>query len=200
MSFMRQKENGAGDRRHWRSRELDVDPYMLPAAFAVPFQPFWRRLCGFIRYVTIYRDRVCVQDSSPPFGVWEWEAPVSDFEGVSLVIAYRGKGTQEPVILVELKHLDPRKSVTLHASFDGIDAGARWRSWSAQLGLPLLVEDRDGETRMALERFGALVAAAPQPHRGASPLTARRPLSFGYTGRPRRWSDRVITASRPHAY
>jgi hypothetical protein len=178
---------------------FDADPYRLPVSVQVPFQPLWRRAAGFIRYVTIYRDRVLVQDSSPPLGVWEWEAPISEFDGVVMAVAYKDRSRDEPVILIELHHSDPSKCITVHASFDGADAGARWRSWASVLNLPLLVQDRTGEMRETSEHVGALTTQSPQPHRGASSLTMRRPLSFGYTGRPRQWSDRV-SASRPHAY
>ncbi len=199
MRFFADKEDADRFRRRWTSSALDADPFRLPASVTVPFQPAWRRALGFVRYATIYRDRIVVQDSSPPLGVWEWEAPVKDFTGVVMAIAYKGRDREMPAILVELFHPDPMKTVTLHASFDGADAGARWRSWADVLNLPLLVQDRSGDLREASEQLGALKTHVPQPHRGASPLTMRRPLSFGYTGRPRQWSDRV-SASRPQAY
>ncbi len=199
MQVFGRKDDADQCRRRWKSPAFDADPYRLPASLTVPFQPTWRRALGFLRYATVYRDRVVVQDSSPSLGVWEWEVPVSDFTGVVMAIAYRGRDREQPAILVELWHPDPHKTVTVHASFDGADAGARWRSWASVLNLPLLVQDRGGDLREATEQLGSLTTSAPQPHRGASPLTMRRPLSFGYTGRPRQWSDRV-SASRPHAY
>lgn len=195
------KQNGSGGtRQRWSGTAFDADPYLLPASLEIPFSEFWRRAAGFVRYATVYKDKVSVQDSSPPFGIWHWEEAVKAYEGVALSVAYKGRNIDEPVILVELRHSDPQKSLIVHASFDGIDSGARWRSWSAQLGLPLLVRDRHGDVREAVERLGAVNVLAPQPHRGASPLTTRRPLSFGYTGRPRQWGDRVISISRPAAY
>lgn len=199
MAIWANREDADRFRRRWASPGFDADPYRLPASVQVPFQPLWRRAAGFIRYVTIYRDRVLVQDSSPPLGVWEWEAPISDFDGVVMTVAYKGSSRDEPVILIELHHSDANKCITVHASFDGADAGARWRSWASVLNLPLLVQDRSGEMRETSEHVGALTTQPPQPHRGASPLTMRRPMSFGFTGRPRQWSDRV-SASRPHAY
>ncbi len=199
MQLFKGKEDADRFRRRWTSPGFDADPFRLPASVAVPFQPLWRRTLGFMRYVTIYRDRVVVQDSSPPLGVWEWEAPVAEFTGVVMAIAYKGNDRETPVILIELHHPDPKKTVTVHASFDGADAGARWRSWANVLNLPLMVQDRSGDLRETTEQLGALATQPPQPHRGASPLTMRRPLSFGYTGRPRQWSDRV-SASRPQAY
>lgn len=199
MCFWAGRNDAEKHRRRWASPELDADPYLLPASLAVPHQPLWRRAAGFIRYATIYRDRVSVHDSSPPFGVWSWEAPIDDYEGVSLTVAYKGRDVNAPMILVELRHADEDKNIVVHASSDGADAGARWRSWSAVLGLPLLVQDRQGDVREAVDRLGRVATQPPQPHRGASLLTTRRPLSFGYTGRPRQWSDRV-SASRPHVY
>ena len=107
---------------------------------------------------------------------------------------------KEPVIIVELIHPDAARNVLLHVSFDGADASARWRSWSKELGLPALVEDRSGETRLADPKLGGVFLGEPQPHKGASALSARRPLSFGYTGRGRYWPDRLVTGTRPHAY
>lgn len=200
MWFWNKSEDADSARRRWVHPAFDADPYQLPASVSVSFEPLWRRASGFIRYVTLYQDRVSVQDSSPPFGIWLWEEPVSAYQGVVLCVAYKDRTLDEPVILIELRHTDPNKSIVVHASFDGADAGARWRSWGTQLGLPLLVQDRRGDIREATDRMGALTVSPAQPHRGASMLTTRRPLSFGYTGRPRQWSDRVTSATRPHAY
>lgn len=190
----------SGARRRWRDGEIDADPYLLPAYTAAPAQDLPSRALGFIRFTAIYRDTVVVHDSSPLLGVWTWRAPVSAFKGVSIRVAYRDGGTQEPVIMVELVHEDAGKNVLLHASFDGADASARWRSWGHQLGLPVLVEDRHGDTRAADPKLGAVMLGQPQPHKGASALSARRPLSFGFTGRGRYWPDRTMTGMRPHAY
>jgi len=88
----------------------------------------------------------------------------------------------------------------LHASFDGLDAAARWRSWAKVLGLPALVEDRTGDLCEADMRMGGVTIDMPQPHRGASPLSARRPATFGYSGQGRHWPERLRTGARPHAY
>lgn len=189
-----------GARRRWRDGEVDADPYLLPAYTAQPAQDLPRRALGFIRYAAIYRDMVTVNESSPILGVWSWRMPVNAFKGVSIRVVYRDAGTQKPAIIVELVHPDPAKTVLLHASFDGADASARWRSWASQLGLPALVEDRHGETRETDPRLGGVRLGEPQPHKGASSLSARRPMSFGFTGRGRYWPDRTLTGMRPHAY
>lgn len=188
-------------KKQWRDGEIDSDPFVLPAKVSVPAQSVLHRMLGFIRYATIDQGEVTVEDSSPILGVWKWTEKVSDFEGVSMRIAYRDrKCTGQPIVIVELRHAHPDNSILLHVSFDGADAAARWRSWSNVLGMPALMEDKDGEVRHADTRLGSMVVGDPQPHRGASLLTDRRPQSFGYTGRPRHYAERVVTGGRPVAY
>ena len=52
----------------------------------------------------------------------------------------------------------------------------------------------------AERRLGALQVADPQPHAGANPLSARRPLTFGQSGQPRLWARRLVVGGRPLAY
>jgi hypothetical protein len=106
-----------------------------------------------------------------------------------------------PVILVEMVHgTNEKHSVVLNASFDGSDSAARWRSWARVLRLPLLLEDRGGELQEAERRLGPLRINMPQPHAGANPLSTRRPMTFGATGRPRLFQQRLSTGTRPLAY
>ena len=72
---------------------------------------------------------------------------MTDYSGVVMAIAYKDRDREAPAILIELCHADPTKTVTVHASFDGADAGARWRSWATVLNVPLLVQDRSGDLR-----------------------------------------------------
>lgn len=183
----------------WRDGELDADPYALPAHIAIPAQHWASRAVGFIRYATIYRDAVSVHDSSPILGIRSWSEPIGAFTGVAIRVAYRDRARTQPAIMVELRHPVAARTVVLHVSFDGADATARWRSWAKRLGLPSLVEDRSGGLNQSEDRLGGIVVDAPQPHRGASALTVRRPLAFGFTGRPRHWPDRLAVA-RPRAY
>ena len=188
-------------RKRWLDDEIDADPYLLPAKVTIPAQGLVHRATGFLRYATVYKTEVAVADSSPILGVWNWTAKISEFEGVAMRIAYRDrKCTGEPIVVVELRHAHPDNSVILHVSFDGNDAAARWRSWANVLGLPALVESKDGEVRHADARLGSIIVGDPQPHRGASLLTERRPQSFGFTGRPRHFTDRLETGNRPLAY
>lgn len=188
-------------RQRWIIGELDSDPFMLPQRVTIPANETMNRLFGFIRYAVVHKDGVKVTDSSPILGPFVWDEPMTAFKGVALRVAWRDHKGGKPVILVQLVHRrDERRSVTVHASLDGADVAARWRSWGRVLNLPLLLEDREGELQMAERRLGALRIDTAQPHAGANPLSARRPMTFGMTGRPRLWQDRLMTGSRPSAY
>ena len=188
-------------RKRWISGEMDADPFMLPQRITIPANEIMYRLFGFIRYAVVHSDGVKVTDSSPILGPFVWDEPMSAFRGVALRVAWRDYRGGQPVILVQLVHReDERRSIALHVSFDGADVAARWRSWGRVLGLPLLLEDREGELQMAERRLGSLKIDTPQPHAGANPLSARRPMTFGMTGRPRVWQTRLMTGTRPAAY
>ncbi len=188
-------------RKRWISGEVDADPFMLPQRITIPANEIMYRLFGFIRYAVVYKDAVQVTDSSPILGPFVWDEPIAAFRGVALRVAWRDHKGSKPAMLVQMVHRsDERRSITLHVSFEGTDVAARWRSWGRVLGLPLLLEDREGELQMAERRLGSLRIDTPQPHAGANPLSARRPMTFGMTGRPRLWSNRLMVGTRPSAY
>jgi hypothetical protein len=188
-------------RKRWTGGEIDADPFMLPQRITVPASALSGRLFGFIRYATVYKDAVKATDSSPILGQFVWDAPLSAYRGVALRVGWRDAAHRQPVLLVQLLHRDDEsRSLALHASFDGTDVAARWDSWGRVLSLPLLLEDRAGELQEAERRLGSLRIDTAQPHGGANPLSARRPLTFGATGRPRLWPQRLSTGTRPLAY
>lgn len=194
-------ETGPQTHRRWIGGEIDADPFLLPQRVTIPAAEWWARAFGFIRYAVIHSDAVKATDSSPILGPFVWVEPMSAYRGVALAVAHRVGAEAKPVLIVELLHrTDERRSVVLHASFDGADVAARWRSWGRALNLPLLVEDREGELREAERRLGQLRIDTAQPHAGANPLSARRPLTFGATGRPRLWPQRLSAGTRPLAY
>jgi hypothetical protein len=198
---MGQAEKPRQTRKRWTGGEIDSDPFMLPQRIAIPASEAMSRLFGFIRYAVIHSDAVKATDSSPILGPFVWDEPMSAYRGVALRVAWRDVQGKQPVILVQLVHRsDERRSVALHASFDGADVAARWRSWGRVLALPLLLEDREGELQEAERRLGSLRIDTPQPHAGANPLSARRPMTFGVTGRPRLWPQRLGNGTRPPAY
>ena len=188
-------------RKRWAGGEIDADPFALPQRVTIPAPDPLPRLFGFIRYADIRNDEVKATDSSPILGPFVWSEPLSAYRGVALRVAHRRASGAMPVILVEMVHgTNEKHSVVLNASFDGADSAARWRSWARVLRLPLLLEDRGGELQEAERRLGPLRINLPQPHAGANPLSARRPMTFGATGRPRLWMQRLSTGTRPLAY
>lgn len=185
----------------WRGGEIDADPFHLPQHVAIKAAELLQRAFGFIRYATVYADAVTVNDSSPILGVFAWSEKMSAYEGIALRVVARDRRGVEKALLVELTHrTNAKRNIVVHASADGLDAPARWRSWGRALGLPLLVEDREGNLHSAERRLGALHVGEPQPHSGANPLSARRPLSFGQSGQPRLWGERLVGGARPPAY
>lgn len=187
--------------RIWRGGEIDADPFHLPQHVAIAASGLMPRAFGFIRYATIFADAVTANDSSPILGIFDWSEPMAAYEGVALRVVSRDRRGVEKALLVELTHrTNVKRNVVVHASADGLDAPARWRSWGRALGLPLLVEDREGNLHPAERRLGVLHVGAPQPHSGANPLSARRPLSFGQSGQPRAWGERLVVGGRPPAY
>jgi hypothetical protein len=187
--------------RRWHGAEIDADPFALPAHIAIPAQAAITRMLGFIRFAAVGRKGVEAADSSPILGRFEWKEPIKAYQGLALRRATRSRHDLRAIVLIEMIHrTDTGRSIILHVSFDGADVAARWRSWSNMLGLPLLVERKDGSLEPAERRMGSVKLDSPQPHAGANPLTLRRPMTFGATGRPRIWTQRLCAGSRPHSY
>lgn len=188
-------------KRIWRGGEFDADPFSLPCHVAVKAIGTVERAFGFIRFATIYRDAVTAYDSSPILGRFEWSEPISAYKGVALRILPCDRHAMKFVAVVELSHRHREiRNIVVYAGEDGVDASARWRAWGRALNLPLLIEDREGLLHPAERRLGAIQISDPQPHSGANPLTARRPLAFGQSGQPRLWGSRLAVGGRPHAY
>ena len=188
-------------RKRWCGGEIDADPFALPQHLAIRPTAMLARAVGFIRYATIFKDAIKATDSSPIFGLIHWAEPLSAYNAIALRVAWRDASGDAPVILVDLIHAtDERRTITLHASYDVGDAAARWRGWGRVLGLKLLLEDKEGALREAERRLGSLRIDNPQPHSGANPLTNRRPISFGCSGQPRLFTQRLSAGARPLVY
>lgn len=188
-------------KRVWRGEELDADPFNLPQEVAVKATTLLGRAFGFIRFAEIHTNVVAANDSSPILGRFEWSEPISAYEGVALRVVPCDKRATKLFVVVELSHSgNARRNLILYAGEDGVDAAARWRSWGRVLHLPLLIEDREGTLHPAERRLGAIQVGDPQPHAGANPLSARRPLTFGQSGQARLWGRRLAMGARPLAY
>ncbi|ABS62261.1 hypothetical protein Plav_0638 [Parvibaculum lavamentivorans DS-1] len=188
-------------KRLWRGEELDADPYDLPQKIAVKATKLHERLFGFIRFAEIHDTAITAADSSPILGRFEWSEPISAYDGVALRVVPCDKMATKLFVVVELSHSgNGNRNLVVYAGEDGVDAASRWRSWGRILHLPLLVEDREGRLHPAERRLGAIRVNDPQPHAGANPLSARRPLTFGQSGQSRLWGPRLAMGARPLAY
>ena len=168
-----------------RRGEPDAEPSCRPPTSPPKAVNPVERAFGFIRYATVYADAVTAYDSSPILGRFEWSEKMSAYDGVALRILPCDRQAKKFVAIVELSHrANEARNLVVYAGEDGVDASARWRAWGRVLRLPLLIEDREGTLHPAERRLGALHVSDPQPHAGANPLSARRPLTFGQPGPP----------------
>jgi hypothetical protein len=146
-------------------RGLRLDPFALPVRFAASDAAADAR----VRDIELHRHRVVVRRQLAGMRM-AFNLPVSAFAGVGLRLM-PGKSA----VAVVLAHQDPALALPLFVSDDADDAMAEWRSWSAVLGLPLLVED-EGGWREPFARLGALRIGPLRPRRRRrSALKLRRP-------------------------
>jgi hypothetical protein len=146
-------------------RALRLDPFALPVRFAATDAAADER----VRDIELHRHRVVVRRQLSGMRM-ALNLPVSAFSGVGLRLM-----PGQPVVAVMLAHKDPALALPLFVSDDADDAMAEWRTWSAVLGLPQLVEDEDG-WREPFARVGALRVSAVRPRRRRrSALKRRRP-------------------------
>ncbi len=92
--------------------------------------------------------------------------PTSSYRGVTLRSAAPSAGFE-----IALLHIDPSLDVILTACVDDTDLIATWRRYARDLGLPLLVADREGRLQPLQEAAGCACIA----RRSGSPLRHRRP-------------------------
>ena len=163
-------------------RALRLDPFALPVRFAASDA----KADGYLREVELHRTRVVVRRSLAGMRM-ALNLPVSAYAGVGLRFAADAAG----FIAVELAHKDPGLALPLFVSFEADDAVAEWRTWSAVLGLPLLVEDEDG-WREPFARLGQVRLGRVRPRRRRRSAIKRRRPSM-----PLRRARGQLTAATP---
>jgi hypothetical protein len=153
------------------SRDVRLDPFMLPVRFAASDATADER----VRVVDLHRERVVMRRAvrGVPMAL---SLPVSSYLGVAIrVIAPAPQG--DGAVAIVLEHRDPALSVPLFVAADGSDVVADWQVWARVLDLPLLVQDADGRLREPFRRIGALrVASACVRRRRRTAMKRRRPL------------------------
>jgi hypothetical protein len=107
----------------------------------------------------------------------------SAYRGV--VLRLRGFEEQRFSYEIELAHRDPDLSVTLLEASDDSEVQAEWRLWAKFLGLPALVERKEGQPEPETARLGELVVGYRKPRRRGGAMARRRPrfLTRRKTGR-----------------
>jgi hypothetical protein len=147
-------------------RALRLDPFALPVCYAASDAAADER----VREIELHRARVVVRRSLRGMRM-ALNLPVAAFAGVGLRLTTGAGGAYAAVVLA---HKDPGLSLPLLVSRETDEAFADWRSWSAVLGLPLLVEDA-GAWREPFARLGAVRIDDVRPRRRRrSPLKRRR--------------------------
>jgi len=150
------------------SRALRLDPHRLPVRYTAADE----RADGHSRVVEIDREQVLLHRSVNGVRM-RLRIPIEVFRGVAVRVLDWGS---PDVVAITLEHPDPALTVTLHSDAGFENSAAEWQSWGSVLGLPLLIEDIDGELRRPVEMIGALIAGeAALRRRRKTPLRKRRP-------------------------
>ncbi len=169
--------NPQGLAARWPVRPLDIDPFRLPAHFALD-------VCGTSGQAPEARDLIII---SPDAVAVEREVPgartvretlaADAFSGVAVHMELYGEDERDFAISVNLHHEDPRLCIPLHMAFDMDGVGARCQSWARALRLPLLLPARDGTWCELGTRLGRLTVGPPSPRSPRLLLATRRSLT-----------------------
>jgi Family of unknown function (DUF6101) len=112
-------------------------------------------------------DRELIRISRRIAGLETWvNVPTISYRGVTLRSAQQSE--QFEIVLL---HMDPSLELVLSRTKDDSDIIALWRRFADGLGLPLLIEDKDGR----LQTVSDGMATGPYERRLGSPLKGRRP-------------------------
>ena len=150
------------------SRALRLDPHRLPVRYTAADE----RADGHARVVEIDREQVLLHRSVNGVRM-RLRIPIEVFRGVAVRVL---DWDSSDVVAITLEHPDPALTVTLHSDTSFENSAAEWQSWGSVLGLPLLIEDIDGELRRPLEMVGALMTGeVALRRRRKTPLRKRRP-------------------------
>jgi Family of unknown function (DUF6101) len=137
-------------------RALRLDPFALPVSYAATDAT----ADGRVRDIELTRTRVVVRRSLAGMRM-ALNLPLSSFAGVGLRVDASEDGAHAAVVLA---HKDPGLTLPLFVTSAADDAFADWRSWSAVLGLPLLVDDGAG-WREPIPRLGGVRVERVRPRR-----------------------------------
>lgn len=171
---MRRQTKPHGLAARWPLRPLDVDPFHLPARYALPVRSAAGGQAEEQDSIFITREQVAVERCREGRPVQRQTLAVAAFAGVAVRIARLAGATPTFAISVNLHHEEPDLCLPLHMANDLCDAGARWLSWGRMLKLPLLLPTPDGDWREAKGAPGRLTLGPPAPRSPRLALAGRR--------------------------
>ena len=171
---MRRQTQSQGLAARWQAKPLDINPFQLPARFALNVRGKTGGLLPTRDHVTIQPHRVAIEREILGARVNGAEHRVEQFSGVAIRIDTLGDDEDSFAVSVNLHHEDPELCIPLHIAFDMNDASARWQAWGRALRLPLLLPAQGGGWREPVERLGALIVDRAFKRGGRLSLKDRR--------------------------
>lgn len=166
------KPQGLADR--WTVRPLDIDPFQLPARFALPVQSITGLRAAARDHIRIDANSVAVERAAGEGPMSVERHSFDAFSGIAIRMDGASGTDADFAISVNLHHDDPDLCIPLHVAFDMDDAGARWQSWARALNLPLLLPAADGGWREPAEAPGKLTLKRAIPRAPRRALAKRR--------------------------
>ncbi|MHB2167011.1 DUF6101 family protein [Alsobacter sp. R-9] len=112
-------------------------------------------------------------------GAWAGYDPLAARRSVARgalgVVLSRRAGTGQDYFEVAIAFPGEQTATPIHVAADDSDVIARWRRYAEDLGLPLLIEDRDGRVVAPWQHIGLVQLGAVRIRRRTATLAARRP-------------------------
>ncbi len=158
----------------WPVREMDVDPFRLPARFNLPVKSISGKLLRARDRILIDPAAIAIEREVLGASATRKRLPLEEFSGVAIRAELVGQDGDVFAVSVNLHHEDPELCIPLHMSFDMSEVSARWQSWARALRLPLLLPALDGSWREPVERLGKVTVGPAHMRNARKALSARR--------------------------
>lgn len=173
---MRRQTKPQGLAERWPARQMDIDPFRLPANFSLPVQTVAGRLLRARDRIEIRPAAIAIEREMFGSPRARREIALGEFTGVAIRADLVGENGDRFAISVNLHHENPELCIPLHVSFDMSDVNARWQSWGRALGLPLLLPAPDGTWREPVDRLGKVLIKPALQREPRGMLAGRRSL------------------------
>ena len=171
---MRRQTQPHGLAARWPLRPMEIDPSGLPVRYSLPVNCDADHAHQARDLIEINQASIAVSHEVAGARVVRRSLALEDFTGIAIRIESVDETSDGFAISVNLHHPDPKLCFPLYMSFDMDEVGERWQSWGRALKLPLLLPERDGGWREAVERIGKLKVKPPCQRHPRMMLGARR--------------------------